>query len=95
MDDSVIDKPYSEPNKTELIDYFWSGKHKRSVKGINFVTLYYTDINQVCVPVNASIVLKSSGQTKNDYFRDMLAEVLVWGLQPLLLTGDSWYSGGE
>jgi len=93
VDDSVIDKPYSEPNKTELIDYFWSGKHKCSVKGINFVTLYYTDINQVCMPVNFRIVFKPEGKTKNEYFRDMLAEVLVWGLQPLFLTGDSWYSG--
>ena len=92
VDDSVIDKPYSEPDKAELIDYFWSGKHKCSIKGIHFVTLYYTDINQVCVPVNFRIVLKSEGQTKNDYFRDMLAEILAWGLQPAWITGDSWYS---
>lgn len=26
-DDTVIDKPYSNPNLTELIGYFWSGKH--------------------------------------------------------------------
>lgn len=38
VDDSVIDKPYSEPNKTELIDYFWEEQHKCSVKGINFGT---------------------------------------------------------
>ena len=31
VDDSVIDKPYSDPNKAELIDYFWSGKHNRTV----------------------------------------------------------------
>lgn len=95
VDDSVIDKPYSQPNKAELIDYFWSGKHKCSVKGINFITLYYTDINHTCVPINFRIVLKSENNTKNDYFRDMLAEVLVWGLQPAWITGDSWYSGGE
>ena len=44
VDDSVIDKPYTNPNKTKLVDYFWSGKHKRVVKGINLITLYYTDI---------------------------------------------------
>lgn len=65
VDDTVIDKPYSDPSKTELIDYFWSGKHKRSVKGLNLITLYYTDMNEVCVPVNFRLVDKSSGKTKN------------------------------
>lgn len=95
VDDTVLDKPYSNPLKAKLIDYFWSGKHKRSVKGINLITLYYTDINQVCVPVNFRLVDKSSGKTKNNYFREMLAEVLTWGLEPAWITGDSWYSGLE
>ena len=29
---------------------------------------------------------------KNDYFLDMLTEVLSWGLEPAYVTGDSWYS---
>ena len=29
-DDSVLDKPYSDPQKTDLVSYFWSGKHKRT-----------------------------------------------------------------
>jgi len=95
VDDTVIDKPYSDPKNAELIDYFWSGKHKRSVKGLNLISLYYTDINQVCVPVNFRLVDKSSGKTKNDYFRDMLVEILTWGLQPAWITGDSWYSSLE
>jgi hypothetical protein len=92
VDDSVIDKPYSDPNKAELIDYFWSGKHKRSVKGLNLITLYYTDVNETCVPVNFRLVDKSTGKTKNDYFIEMLKEVQLWGLKPLWITGDSWYS---
>lgn len=44
IDDSVVDKPYRDPNKTDLIGYFWSGKHKRTVKGLNLITLYHTDI---------------------------------------------------
>jgi len=92
IDDSVIDKPYSDPNKTELIGYFWSGKPKRSVKGLNLVTLYYTDVNQTCVPVNFRLVDKSTGKTKNDYFIEMLNEVRLWGLKPSWITGDSWYS---
>ncbi|EXE73942.1 hypothetical protein J583_3165 [Acinetobacter baumannii 83444] len=27
----------------DLVSYFWSGKHHRSVKGINLITLYATD----------------------------------------------------
>ena len=42
--------------------------------------------------VNYGIYDKSEGKTKNDYFREMLIEVLAWGLKPAFVTGDSWYS---
>ena len=42
VNDGVLDKPYSQ--KMALVDYFWSGKHPKVVKGINRITLYYTDI---------------------------------------------------
>ena len=38
VDDSVLDKPYMDSTKASLVDYFWSGKHKRAVKGINLIT---------------------------------------------------------
>jgi hypothetical protein len=63
------------------------------VKGINLITLYYTDLQGQHQPVNYRIYDKADGQTKNDYFLEMLAEVLAWGLQPAFVTGDSWYSG--
>ena len=94
-DDSVIDKPYSDPHKAKLIDYFWSGKHKRAVKGINIISLYYTDINGVSVPVNYRINDKGDGKTKNDYFQEMVAEVIQWGLSPFWITADSWYASVE
>lgn len=95
VDDSVLDKPYSDPKKAAFIDYFWSGKHHKTVKGINLISLFYTDIHGISVPVNYRICDKSSGKTKNDYFREMLTEVLVWGLIPAWITGDSWYSSLE
>jgi hypothetical protein len=52
VDDSVLDKPYSDATKAAFIDFFWSGKHKRAVKGINLITLFYTDIHGISVPVN-------------------------------------------
>jgi hypothetical protein len=77
-DDTVIDKPYSDPNITELIGYFWSGKHHRVVKGIQLITLYYTDPSGKSVPVNYRIYNKLEGKTKNDYLREMITEVLAW-----------------
>lgn len=93
VDDSVLDKPYSDVTKTAFLDFFWSGKHKRVVKGLNLITLFYTDIKGICVPINYRICDKLSGKTKNDYFREMLSEVLSWGILPAWVTGDSWYSG--
>ena len=90
VDDSVLDKPYS--HSVALVSHFWSGKHHRVVKGINLVTLYYTDPAGRHMPVNFRICDKAEGKTKNDYFREMLIEVLVWGLEPAFVTGDSWYS---
>ncbi len=91
VDDSVLDKPYS--HHQALVGYFWSGKHHRTVKGINLITLYYTDPHGQHQPVNFRVYDKAEGKTKNDYFQDMLAEVLAWGLEPAWVTGDSWYSG--
>ncbi len=44
------------------------------------------------MPVSYRVYDKADGKTKNDYFREMLAEVLAWGLRPSFVTGDAWYS---
>lgn len=90
VDDTVLDKPYSY--QMELVAYFWSGKHHATVKGLNLITLYYTDPQGRSLPVNYRVYDKAEGKTKNDYFQDMLAEVLAWGLRPTFATGDSWYA---
>lgn len=79
----------------DLVSYFWSGKHHRSVKGINLITLYATDQNGQNIPINFRIYDKSESKTKNDYFMDMLSEVLSWGAKIQFITGDSWYSSTE
>jgi hypothetical protein len=89
VDDSVLDKPYA--TYIAFIGYFWSGKHHASVQGINLVTMYYTDREGNHYPVNFRVVDKSENKTKNDYFLEMLAELLSWGLNPAIVTGDSWY----
>ena len=91
VDDSVLDKPYSR--YMALVGHFWSGKHHGVVKGIDLITLYYTDRLGNHAPINFRLYDKAEGKTKNDYFLDMLAEVLSWGVKPDFVTGDSWYSG--
>ena len=95
VDDTVADKPYSNPDKAELIGYFWSGKHHQVCKGINIVTLYYRDPEGKSVPVNYRIYDKKEGKNKNNYFQEMFQQVSLWGLKPLLVTGDSWYASLE
>ena len=95
VDDTVLDKPYSQEGKTDLVGYFWSGLHGRAVKGVNLVTLLYTDTRGVRVPVSFRVIDKAEGKTKNDLFRAMVEEVLVWGLAPAMVSADSWFSGVE
>jgi predicted peroxiredoxin len=90
VDDTVLDKPYSQYMK--LVDYFWSGKHHKAVKGINLLTMYYTDITGASGPINYRVVDKAENKTKNAYFKEMLEEVIEWGVKILFVTGDSWYS---
>lgn len=94
-DDTVIDKPYSNPSLTELIGYFWSGKHHRIIKGLHLITLYYTDLLGKSISVNYRSYDKREKKTKNEYFREMITEVITWGLQPEMITGDAWYSSNE
>ncbi len=77
---------------TQLINYVYSGRHHRAVKGIQLITLYYTDLSLKSVPINYRIYNKEEGKTKNDYLREMIAEVLAWGLSPTTVTTDTWYS---
>jgi len=95
VDDTVLDKPYRQEGKTELVGYLWSGKHGRAVKGVCLVTLLYTDPQGVCLPVNFRLVDKAEAKTKNELFREMVSEVLGWGLRPTVVSADSWYSGLE
>lgn len=93
IDDTVLDKPYSR--HMDLVGHFWSGKHHRTVKGLNLITLYYSDKQGRSVPINYRVYDKADNKTKNDYFLEMLDQVLAWGLKPSYATGDSWYSSAS
>ena len=65
IDDTVLDKPYSQ--HMDLVSYFWSGKHHRSVKEINLLTLYATDQNGQNIPINFRIYLCTRQISQNPY----------------------------
>lgn len=95
VDDSIWDKPYSHPKLNSLIGRHYSGKHHKVVQGICLVSLFYTDAQGVRLPVNYRIYEQGGDKTKNEHFREMLNEVLSWGLKPRLVSGDSWYSSKD
>jgi putative transposase len=94
LDDTVPDKPYA--HKMGLVGPFRSGKHQRVLRGINLVTLAWTDGGAV-YPTDYRLVdpAEVPKRTKNDLFRDMLAAAAARGFAPQCVCFDAWYSGKE
>lgn len=92
VDDSVIDKSFSRLETTELVGMFYSGRHHRVVKGINLITLFYTDTTGLGFPVNFRVYRHQEGKSKHDYFQEMVKECGQWGLRPAWVSADSWYA---
>ncbi len=57
LDDSTLEKPYSEFNA--LVYRHWSGKQKAVVSGINLITLLCTD-GVRCVPIDTASLIKTA-----------------------------------
>jgi len=93
LDDSTLEKPYSERN---ALGYrHWSGKQKAVVSGINLITLLWTDGTR-CVPVDYRLFDKDrDGKTKNDHFTEMLLAASERGFNPQIICFDSWYASIE
>ncbi len=92
VDDSVLDKPFTNPETTELVGYFYSGRHHKTVKGINLITLFYTDATGLGFPVNFRIYRHAENKSKHVYFQEMVQECWQWGLRPAWVSADSWYA---
>jgi hypothetical protein len=91
LDDSTLDKPYAR--HMQLVGYHWSGKHHRVVKGINLLTLLWTDGDRL-LPCDYRVAHKPADhQTKNDHFADLLAEAQRRGFHPECVLFDGWYAG--
>lgn len=93
VDDSTLDKPYSQ--KIEIVTRHWSGKHHAVVKGINLVTMLWSD-GDAHIPCDYRIYHKETDdKTKNNHFRDMLEKAYGSGFTPECVLFDSWYAGLE
>ena len=93
LDDTTLDKPYAQ--RMELVTYHWSGKHGRVVKGINLITLLWSD-GEALIPCDFRVYDKPmGGSTKNMHFRDMLRMAKERGFRPGCVLFDSWYSSLE
>lgn len=90
-DDTTLDKPYAQ--QIELVHRHWSGKHHRVVKGINLVTLLWSDGTDA-IPCDYRLFDKPvDGITKNAHFRAMLDTAEERGFVPRYVAFDGWYSG--
>lgn len=92
IDDATLDKPYAR--RIELVTRHWSGKHRQVVRGINLITLLWTDGDRK-IPVDYRIYDKADGRTKNDHFREMIARAQRRGFAPGIVLFDGWYASLE
>ena len=91
VDDTTLDKPYAR--EIEQVTWHWSGKHHRVVRGINLVSLVWSD-GTARIPCDFRVYDKPvGGKTKNEHFRDMVQAAHSRGLRPAYVLCDSWYSG--
>jgi putative transposase len=93
LDDSTLDKLYARA--IEPVHRHWSGKHKSVVRGINLISLVWTDGDRI-LPIDYRVYDKpADGLTKNDHFRDLVRAAEARGFRPRAVLFDSWYSGLE
>jgi hypothetical protein len=106
VDDSIEEKPYTD--ESELICWHWDHCLGRSVKGVNFLTCLYKT-QEVALPVAFQLIRKSAWttdkktgkpkrvcpKTKNDYFRELIAQCQKNQLLFRYVLADSWFSAAE
>jgi len=93
LDDSTLDKPYAR--KMDLVTRHWSGKHRSVVRGINLLSLLWSDGDRG-IPCDYRIYDKAGdGLSKNEHFRALLRAARERGFAPRCVLFDSWYSGLE
>lgn len=90
LDDTTLDKPYAR--HIDLVTHHWSGKHHAVVRGINLLTLLWSD-GDTFYPCDYRLYDKAHDrQTKNDHFRELLRVARDRGFRPACVLFDSWYA---
>jgi SRSO17 transposase len=90
IDDTVLDKPFSK--EIPLVKNQYSGRHHRTVNGIDLVNLLWTNGEKI-VPVDYRVYDPTrDGKTKNDQAVEMLNYAEKRGFLPKYVLMDSWYS---
>jgi putative transposase len=92
IDDSTLDQ--RRARHIELVTRHWSGKHNRPVRGINLISLLWTDGDRK-IPVDYRIYSKADGLTKHDHFWEMLLMARGRGFCPRYVLFDGWYASLE
>jgi hypothetical protein len=89
IDDTTLDKPYA--SKMALVTRHWSGKHRAVVRGINLISLVWTD--STCrLPCDYRLYHKEQDHlSKNDHFQAMILQAHARGFAPTMVLFDSWY----
>lgn len=91
LDYTTLDKPYAK--KMALVTHHWSGKYQAVVRGINLLTLLWTD-GERYLPCDYRLYEKASdGLSKNDHFHTIVQVAHKRGFIPEGVVFDSWYSG--
>jgi putative transposase len=92
IDDSTLDKPSAK--HMGLVTRHWSGKHHKPVRGINLITLLWTDGDRK-IPVDYRLYSTTDGLTKHDHFWEMLLMARARGFSPKYVLFDGWYASLE
>ena len=106
IDDSISDKTYTDEN--DIICWHWSHSLGRQVKGIEFLTAFYT-VGEVSLPIAFDLVEKTehyvdaktgqakrrSPRTKNERYR-MLLRVALHNQVPFqYVLNDLWFASAD
>ncbi len=69
VDDTIIEKLYTD--ESALITTYWDHSHKRYVKGVNLLSLFY-HLNELALPIAAQLIEKSQPQLDKKTQKDQI-----------------------
>lgn len=106
VDDSIEPKPYTD--ESELICWHWDHTQNRSIKGVNFITAFYSH-RGANIPLGVEFVRKSqqikdpktgkekrvSDKSKNELYRELLRGVQNNQVKYRYVLNDTWFASAE